>query len=219
MMIGTRCYIGDGTEDAAKSLTHDGSEMSAKISTTGFSPDLYNGKWAVTAWIRPIIDSASRDMYAFFFGGIGLYVNEGGYFGLRYYGGSTYSTRLTVKSGEWYYVSLVSNAGFEIRIDTYSNFSIHSNMVTPVDRLSFLADDYNRINGAWHGDITRICIFPRALKIKELQEDKSACGAAPVGAAHWWDFSNAESGVATDRIGGVRLQIPPGFVTRSTPWP
>lgn len=42
--------------------------------------------------------------------------------------------------------------------------------------------------------------------------------AAPVGAAHWWDFADAESGVATDRIGGVRLQIPPGFVTRATPW-
>lgn len=218
MMIGARYYIGDGTADAPKSLTHDGSALSAKISTSGFSPNLYNGPWTVTAWLRPVLDSPSRNMYAFLFGGVGPY-SDNGRWGLRYFGGSSYAPIFTVGSGVWSYLSMaVDGAYASIRINAGSSMRIPINYVTPVDRLAFFDDDYGRENGVWHGDITRICIFPRALTSREQRVDMSAREAAPVGAAHWWDFADAESGVATDRIGGVRLQIPPGFVTRATPW-
>lgn len=219
MMIGSRFYIGDGTADAAKSLTHDGSDLPAIISTAGFSPNLYRGPWTVTAWLRAAVVSAQRDMYAFVFGGVGPYLANGESLGMRYSGASTYLKSATVNPGSWFYVSIFNDCkNIFVQKDMGREFNVPVDSITPVDRLALLDDDYGRLHGAWHGDITRICIFPRSLSARETRIDMSARGAAPVGAAHWWDFADAESGVATDRIGGVRLQIPPGFVTRATPW-
>lgn len=219
MMIGARFYIGDGMADAPKSLTHDGSDLPAPISAAGFSPSLHSGPWTVTAWIRPIVDAASRAMYAFSFCGVGPYVDAGTSWGVRYRGGSSHWPIIRVSSGAWCYMTVVNDGE---RITCRPNLSISGaipiDRITAADRLALLDDDYGRSNGAWHGDITRLCIFSRTLSDSDLQRDMAARGAAPIGAAHWWDFADAESGVATDRIGGVRLMIPPGFVSRSTPW-
>lgn len=220
MMIGARFYFDGAAANAPKSLTNEGAALPSLIEASGFDKSLYQGDWTATAWIRSR-PSAYRAI-AFMFGGAGFAVLDNRYPAIPTGSGFYAYTGLTVPVDEWLFVMVQRTAATDqVYVNGVVFHSAAAASASRFDRLRLLANGVTGVMqniAPWCGEVTRLCIFPRALTRAERIADMERGASAPDGAAHWWSFADAGTGEAVDAIGGVRLQIPRGFVSRATPW-
>lgn len=222
MMIGARWYVGDGMAAAPKSLANGGAKLARAVAATGFAAAALRD-FCITAWVRPR-RSVADEMAALQFSERGITILSDGRVRLRQVDGLTTATTSAgygVDFGEWQL--LMMGVGdylrfFNVSKNRLSQWYRHSSSGKNRLRL-FERDGTDATCAPLDGDITRVVVWS-ASRYYDSFTDELARGAAdaPDGALHWWDFADADTGVAIDRIGGLALDVSDARITAETPW-